>query len=113
MTDRKPDQRRFPRIASQNVVLVSEADEPEADAFARTRELGLGGCCFVLDTPPRAGARLDLSIALGDRVIATKSRVAYVREVEGRQEVGVEFLEVEPVDRAALEALLERSVSSS
>jgi len=98
-------QRRFPRIASRHVVLLTPASESDADAFARTRELSMGGCCFIIDDPPQVEAVVRLSIALADRVVQTVSRIVWVRETEGRHEVGAEFLKIDPVDRAAIEAM--------
>ena len=105
MTDTSMKPRRYPRIESHHVLLLSEPGDAERDAFARTRELGQGGCCFAVDEAPPVGSLVKLSIALADRIVETTSRVAWIREVDGRQEVGVEFSQIDPVDRAAIEAL--------
>jgi len=105
VTDSSRTPRRYPRIASHHVVLITEPGEVERDAFARTREVGQGGCCFAIGEPPDVGSVLAVSIALADRIVETVSRVVWAREVDGRWEVGVEFAEIDPVDRAAIEAL--------
>jgi c-di-GMP-binding flagellar brake protein YcgR len=95
--------RRFPRIASENVVLVRDGAAADAERLGKTRALGLGGCSFVTDHPPRIGAFIELLLSLGGRVVTTRSRVIYEIASGDRREIGVEFLEIDRADREHLE----------
>ena len=101
--------RRFPRIDSQNVVLVRDGDAADAERLGKTRALGLGGCSFVTDRPSPIGSFVEVLLSLGDRVVKTRSRVIYEIASGDRREIGVEFLEIDPEDRAHLEAFFARS----
>jgi PilZ domain-containing protein len=100
----RPKTRRYPRIPAQHAVLVRPAETEES--FARTTTLGLGGCAFV--TPERfdAGNLVELLISVQDRVVNAVARVVYANPAgDGRQDVGVEFLQIEPHDRDFLRSL--------
>jgi c-di-GMP-binding flagellar brake protein YcgR len=100
-----PQRRRFPRIASENVVLVGTADQAVEEGFARTRDLGLGGCSFVNAAPIAVGTMLDLSISLAGRVVRTTSRVVYDLPEGDAHEIGVKFLSIDPEDAELLREL--------
>lgn len=112
MSDAFSKQRRFPRIASENVALVRSGDPADAERLAKTRALGLGGCSFVTDRPPAIGAFIELLLSLGGRVVTTRSRVIYEIASGDRHEIGVEFLEIDRADREYLESFFARSAGS-
>lgn len=98
--------RRFPRIPSENAVLVKKLGPADMEGFAKTRVVGLGGCMFVSDEPLGVDAYLDLLISVRGRVVKTRGRVVYEIPREGDEvEVGVEFLEISPHDRDIIEEL--------
>ena len=103
MSDAFAKRRRFPRIASENVVLLRTGGAADAERLAKTRAIGLGGCSFVTDHPPAIGAFLELLVSVGGRVVTTRSRVVYEIASGDRREIGVEFLEIDPADREWLE----------
>lgn len=106
MSDHHPNKRRFPRIASEHVALVSSRGGNESEGFAKTRSLGLGGCSFVTDAELAVGDGVQLLLSLAGRAISAQARVVYVLPEGGRREVGVEFVEIEPADLAFLKSRL-------
>src|SRR5436305_5911502 len=95
--------RRFPRAACQHSALVRLVGDRRAEEFARTQMLGLGGCQLVAEDGLGSGARMELLIALGGRVVKTDARVVYERRLaDERHEIGVEFLRLAPSDRALI-----------
>ncbi len=98
--------RRFPRIPSENALLVKRCGQVALEGFARTRVLGLGGCMFVNDEPLGVGSCLDLLISVRGRVAKTLSRVVYELPRDDRQiEVGVEFVNISSHDRNVIQTL--------
>ncbi len=108
MTTDYAAKRRFPRIPSENAVLVRKLGQAEAEGFVKTRVVGLGGCMIVSDEHLGQGAFLDLLISVRGRVIKTRGRVVYeIPRSRKHVEVGVEFLEIGPDDRHVIAALFE------
>ena len=98
--------RRFPRIPSENAVLVRRLGDAEAEGFTRTRVVGLGGCMFVSDEPLGVESFLDLLISVRGRVVQTRGRVVYEIPCAGDEvEVGVEFVHIAPHDRDIIQEL--------
>jgi hypothetical protein len=111
VTDEDPKQRRFPRIAAEHAVMVTRAGPETLEAFAKTRDLGLGGCMFLSDEPLGTGSVIELLISLSGRVVRTTARVIYENASDRRFEVGVEFLRLDPADRELLQASLDSGSS--
>ena len=107
MTEAYPTQRRFPRIPSKNHVFVKKLQDETMGSFSKTLELGLGGCMFVSNETWEPGTTLNMLISVQDRVIEAKARVVYERPRDSQFEMGVEFLELDPIERVILEKLLE------
>ncbi len=100
------EQRRFPRIPSENTVLVKRAGEGAEESFAKTAVMGLGGCSFVTDTPLSPGERVDIYIAVSGKVVIALGRVVWAAQrPDGRLEVGIEFQEITEEDRRVVEGL--------
>jgi hypothetical protein len=98
--------RRYPRIPSQNSVLVKRLGDDSLEGFTRTRMVGLGGCMFVSDQSMGVGSFLDLLISVKGSVAKALSKVVYERQFSGNEfEVGVEFVLISDVDRRLLEVL--------
>ncbi len=78
------------------------------EALARTETVGLGGCSFATDEPLEPGTIVELLISLRGRVVRGRARVVYAeRQDEDVWQVGVEFVDVSPRDRAILRSLFE------
>ncbi|GAB4261278.1 MAG: hypothetical protein Kow0092_10700 [Deferrisomatales bacterium] len=106
MTEHYSVKRRFPRIPSENAVLVKKLGPEAVEGFAKTRVVGLGGCMFVSDEPLGVGAYLDLLISVRGRVVKSLGRVVYERPKSAETiEVGVEFIQISPDDREVIESL--------
>lgn len=107
------EQRRFPRIPSENTVLVKSAGDGAEEGFAKTTVMGLGGCSFVTDTPLQAEERVEVYIAVHGKVVVALGRVAWTAErPDGKREAGVEFLEITEEDRRVVEDLFLRAEES-
>lgn len=100
------EQRRFPRIPSENTVLVKRVGEDTEEGFAKTTVMGLGGCSFVTDTPLAADERVDVFIAVSGKVVVALGRVVWVTpRPDGRLDAGIEFVEITEEDRRVVEGL--------
>lgn len=100
------EQRRFPRIPSENTVLVKKTGEGAEEGFAKTIVMGLGGCSFVTDTPLDPEERVEVFIAVSGKVVVALGRVAWTSErPDGRLDVGFEFQEITEEDRLVVEGL--------
>lgn len=106
MTENPLKQRRYPRIPAHYRLLIQKIDEDRVPKFSTAQVIGLGGCMFVTDRPLGEGSTLLLSILVEHNVAEVKARVVYeLKKGEDEFEVGVEFLEVGPMDRSILETL--------
>ena len=113
MEEEYPRRRRFPRISSENTVLVKKLDGNAAEAFAKTQVVGLGGCMFVGDAPIGVGSIVELLVSVHLRVVRALVRVAYeIPKGERQVEIGVEFVEISPADRQVIEAMLKSATPS-
>ncbi len=111
MAEPTEDRRRYPRIPAHcEVVVKALSDRLAFPAASTTREVGLGGCCFLSRTPYAPGSRLHLSILPEKTIIEAEAKVAYCRPTkEGPFEVGVAFESVRPSDQRKLQGLFEPS----
>lgn len=107
MPNQPTEQRRFPRIPSENALLVKKIGDEASEALAKTRVLGGGGCMFTHEASLGVGSIVELLISLRSRVLKARARVVYENAAKpSGVEVGVEFLDVSAEDRLALDALL-------
>jgi hypothetical protein len=106
MDDGSKDRRQFPRIAAEHTVLIESVDH-STTGFARTQVVALGGCGFLTRETLDLGDELDLLVTLGGRILRVRARTVYTRSApDGRNEVGVEFLEISEEDLRLLEGAL-------
>jgi len=105
--------RRFPRVPSENTVMVERLGGEWEGAFSKTKVVGLGGCCFTHEKKMGLGSPLAVLISVQGRVIETKGSVVYENPTpDGRYEIGVEFQEITVEDRHIIEGLLENRKDS-
>ena len=95
--------RKFSRIPSECSVLVRFTDATEPQRFSTTHVVGLGGCSFMNPGDIPLKTRLRLDIAVGDSVVECDAQVVNsTKGVGPLYEIGVEFLQLTPSDRALL-----------
>ncbi|HET7711762.1 MAG TPA: PilZ domain-containing protein [Thermoanaerobaculia bacterium] len=113
MAEIPESRRRYPRIASHHTVLVKKlGGEEELEEFAQTTNLAVGGCSFITDEPLGDNAALELLIAVDQQVLRARGRVAFERPADdGRTEVGVEFVWLDPQGAELIERVFERPVT--
>jgi hypothetical protein len=106
MTEEYVARRRFPRIPSENAVLVKKLEAQRIEGFVKTRVMGLGGCMFVSDEPLGVGTHLEILISVRGVVAKAIGHVVYEVPKKPREiEVGVEFVELTEPDRQVIESL--------
>ncbi len=102
------DNRRFPRISTENAVLVNRLGDDEINGLARTSVMGAGGCSFISSDTQDVHNLLKLLISIRHEVVEVRARVVFVKKVEGgRFEIGVEFLDIKERDQAKIKALFD------
>ena len=103
--------RAFPRIHAEHSALIKRLHQDGApfEALARTKVLGLGGCLLLADESLGSGSLLEVLIAFDGRVVRTDARVVYeIPRSDSRLEVGVQFLRLDPTDRALIASRVRR-----
>ena len=108
--------RRFPRIASRHSVLVKKVGDrgDQVEEFGSTKTIALGGCSFTALERLGVGSDLELLIAVEGRVINASAHVVYERAmVDGRFEVGVEWVRLDPADAARITELFEQTTAAN
>ena len=108
MSEDQQSVRRFPRVPSENVVLLQKLERGAEEELAKTGVVGLGGCMIVTKTPVGVGSLVSLMISVTGQVIKTEARVVYELKQGPREfHAGLEFLRLLPSDRELLAKLLE------
>ncbi|HVS03530.1 MAG TPA: PilZ domain-containing protein [Thermoanaerobaculia bacterium] len=104
--------RRYPRIRAQHPVRVRELGDSAAEEFGATQAIGLGGCSFLSARRFTPGTLVELQIPLAGGMVCADGRVAYALRLEGlEQEIGIEFLRVEPRHLDRIRSLFRRAHS--
>ena len=98
-----PRKRRFPRVPLIAPVVVRRLGD-NASEITRIKTLGMGGCMFESGKGWGVGAPVALLISLtGGRTIRSTGRVVYeLFHQEHPIQIGIEFMKLEPTDRATL-----------
>jgi PilZ domain-containing protein len=114
----KSDRRRAPRLQGLNLVNAAQFDEKGfyADlAVGRTLDISQRGIRLELSHALPLRSTVSLSVALGSELVELKGTVAHLEAIEeGRCSMGIEFTELGPDARAAIDRYLgERGGSAS
>lgn len=108
MNDGRTTRRRYPRVPSENVVLLQKMERGSEEELAKTDVVGLGGCSVVSKTSLGVASLVKLLISVAGHVIKTEARVVYELKKGPREyHAGMEFLRLLPSDRELLAKLLE------
>ena len=99
---RGSDRRKFPRIRTEQ--LISFAFVESENRLAVSKNLSQGGICFeVMGCEIALGDVLRLTFNVQDETVVAVGRVSWATDIDDfTQEVGLEFLEIDPF---ALETL--------
>lgn len=98
--------RKFPRVPSENTVLVKKMGQSEVEGFTKTKTVGLGGCMFLSDESFGIGSYFEIFISAGSHVVKAKGKVVYeIPDESGVLNVGAEFVDIDDEDRKLLETL--------
>lgn len=108
------EKRRFPRVGSENALLVRKLGTEGVEGFAKTKVVGLGGCMFLSDEPVGIGSGLEILMSVRGRIAKALGRVVYELPGEGAEvQVGVEFLGISGPDREVLQSLFQGRAASA
>jgi len=107
------EKRKFPRIEKECGITINAAGKNEAFQSV-TENVGLGGCCLHLAKPldPFSRARLKLVLESGAEPFECDARVVWCIQQRNfdpklvSYDIGFEFLEMSPSDRARLQQFL-------
>jgi len=97
--------RRAPRYYLGGVVELTDLDSGRMKV-ALVRALSLYGCLVKTDAPVKETARVALKIAHSGTQIAAMGRVVNCVGDQSSRGLGIEFTEIDPVDKIRLEACL-------
>ncbi len=108
MQENAREKRRFPRIRSENPVLVNKLNPADLVGFAKMENIGLGGCTFRHRESFGEGTPVELVISGGDRLVKAYGHVVRERRVPGEGvEVAVQFSDISPAGLEVLGSLFE------
>jgi hypothetical protein len=118
MEGSRSERRRTARFLSAHPIDIGDQQGAECDparseeAFlaaisgARTLDVSESGCRLVSDTPLPKGARLRFELRLQDVDYGFQGRIAWVRRSGKQWEAGVEFLDLDEMDRDGIRLFL-------
>lgn len=99
MTESEIKRRRFPRVKSENLVLVKRVGTEAFEELTKTQILGLGGCMFVHPEPLGEGAPIEITLAVKHKVVKAVCRVLYENpQPDETYHIGVEFVQISAAD---------------
>ena len=93
--------RRFGRVRRKNPALIEAIGQEGRGAFGVTEDMSRGGCSVVAPTLLSPGAPLRLYLSIRSEVLEAEGRIAHHRIMpDGRYEMGIEILKMDPVQRS-------------
>ncbi len=99
--------RRYPRVPSENTILLKKLGPSDVEIFAKTKVVGLGGCMFLSKESYGVGSYFDILISVKNSVAKAMCKVVYeIEQPDGNIQVGCEFININESDRKLLEVLL-------
>jgi len=108
MSESGADRRKYHRIETDQVISFAEMDR--SDRFAVGKDLSRGGIRFeVVGCEIELGEVLRITFNLMDQTLVATGVVVWATEIDPmRVDVGIEFIEVDPIARYLLDELLQR-----
>jgi hypothetical protein len=97
------DRRKYQRLDTEQ--LISFAPVESGDRLAVSKNISAGGICFeVVGCEIDLGAVLRVTFNVQDETVEAVGRVAWCTDLDAfTQEVGLEFLEIDPFALEAIE----------
>jgi hypothetical protein len=95
-------QRKFIRHPADVPIDFTVMVEPGASLQGQAHDVSLGGLAFEADQCPAHGALISIRIPAVSPPFETRGRVAWCRALDGKYEIGVEFLETAAAFRARM-----------
>lgn len=114
------ERRRFPRLpldAEVDYLVLPQAGEKALPEVFTTgsKNIGLGGVCIVTFEKLKAGDHLELKISIPgtERFMVAQGRVAWFdnlrlpgAQTDQAYEAGIEFMNISPADKEAIQAYI-------
>ncbi len=99
--DREMQRRRSGRVRRRNPALLEAIEQEGRGAFGITVDVGRGGCSVIAPTLLQPGASLRLYLSVRSEVLEAEGRIVHHRAMpDGRYEMGIEILKMDPVQRS-------------
>ncbi len=112
------NQRKFPRTRCQCTVKMRQQGATHTIASS-TENIGLGGVCVLLERGLDVFSPVELELALPDGKPLSRASGTIVWVVRRRElkkgpsfDTGIEFAELQPEDKARLEAIIDKIAPS-
>jgi hypothetical protein len=107
------DRRKYPRIPSSDVVSFSEVERTHKLGVAKDFSPG-GIRFFAMGCEIELGKVLEVHFYVGPSFISAVGRVVHATEVDGlTTDIGLEFVELEPVAAAVIREFYKRELQGS
>jgi len=87
--------RQYPRISSENVVMIHRIGPVEQAEMATARQIGLGGLMISSVESLGVDSYLRLTITIDNEVVEATGRVVWERPADGAFDVGVAFVSID------------------
>jgi hypothetical protein len=106
------EKRRFPRLDAIHLISYTHFDDtenPDEVGICRSIDLSQGGVTIQTHRFFAVNSRLEMVIALEERLIRAKGKVVHIREVaKDLYDVGVCFIGIGDADQQALAAFFRK-----
>ena len=104
------DRRKYHRIGTDQVISFAEVDAP-ADRLAVSKNVSSGGISFeAIGCEIDFGDVLRITFNIGERTVVATGRVVWATETDPiSQEVGIEFMEIDPAMLRLLDEAVEEA----
>jgi hypothetical protein len=108
-----PTRRQYPRIPSENVVLIHRIGPAEQTGKGTARQLGLGGLMISSVEPLGVDSFLRLRITIDADVVEATGRVVWEKPADdGSYDVGVAFISIDSAHSDTIFAQMVQADSS-
>ncbi len=104
-----PSRRQYPRIPSENVVMIHRIGPVEQAEMATARQIGLGGLMISSVEPLGVDSFLRLTITIEHEVVEATGRVVWEKPgADGTYDVGVAFISIDSAHSDTILAQMEQ-----